>query len=174
MGYIEESLGAEEVLISRARFHWLYHAAAWAVLALFMGAAILLLSEHQSVWLIIPVAALGLFGFLAIMIPIWTTEIGVTNQRVIIKRGLLARHSDEIELWAIEEANLDQSVLGRLFGFGRISIQGTGDDALQIPAIADPVPFQKAIQGAIGRMTRPTSSAARPSSPMSRPQRASI
>jgi uncharacterized membrane protein YdbT with pleckstrin-like domain len=111
---------------------------------------------------------------LAITIPIWTTEIGVTNQRVIVKRGLLARHTDEIELWAIEEANLDQSVLGRLFGFGRISIQGTGDDALQIPAIADPIPFQRAIQGAIGRVTRPTASAARPSSPTSRRERASI
>jgi uncharacterized membrane protein YdbT with pleckstrin-like domain len=133
MGYIEQSLGADETLILRARFHWLYHAAAWAVLVVFMGAAIPLLSAHQSVWLSIPVAALGPLGFLAITIPIWTTEIGVTNQRVIVKRGLLARHTDEIELWAIEEANLDQSVLGRLFGFGRISIQGTGDDALQIP-----------------------------------------
>jgi uncharacterized membrane protein YdbT with pleckstrin-like domain len=85
---------------------------------------------------------------------------------MVCKRGLIARHTEEIELWAIEEANLHQCVLGRVFGFGRVSIQGTGDDALETPVVADPVIFRRAIQGAIGQAKRPigASSAAGPAS----------
>ena len=159
MGYIEQSLGANEVLLSRARFHWLYHAAGWAALALALAAAVYVLSDFRSTSLASVAAATGLAAFLAIMIPLWTTEIGVTNQRLIVKRGLLARHTDEIQLWAIEEANLEQSLLGRLLGFGRINVQGTGDDVLDIPPIADPLRFRKAVQEAIGQAARPAGSA---------------
>jgi hypothetical protein len=34
VGYIEQSLGRNETLLYKARFHWLYCAAAWAVLIL--------------------------------------------------------------------------------------------------------------------------------------------
>jgi uncharacterized membrane protein YdbT with pleckstrin-like domain len=66
----------------------------------------------------------------------------VTSERVILKRGFLTRHTDEIELSAIEEINIDQGFLGRLLGFGRITVQGTGDDDVDIPPIADPVRFR--------------------------------
>ena len=94
------------------------------------------------------------------MIPIWTTEIGVTSERVILKRGFLTRHTDEVELPAIEEINVDQGFLGRLLGFGRITVQGTGDDDLDIPAIAGPVHFRKSIQQALEKM-RPAARALR-------------
>jgi uncharacterized membrane protein YdbT with pleckstrin-like domain len=159
MGYIEQSLGADEVLVARAHFHWLYYAAALAGLVAGLGAAVYLFAGHGSLWLTATAVGGGLIVALAIMVPIWTTEIGVTNQRLIVKRGFLARHTDEIQLWAIEEANLDQSALGRILGFGRINVQGTGDDALSVPAIADPLDFRKAVQDAIGRASRPANSA---------------
>jgi uncharacterized membrane protein YdbT with pleckstrin-like domain len=156
MGYIEQNLGTNEVLLAQARFHWLYRAGAAALLLAALGATGYLLTSVHSVWLGGAMAAAGIIAFLLVMVPVWTTEIGVTSQRLIIKRGLLSRRTDEIQLWAIEEANLEQSVLGRLLGFGRIEVQGTGDDALAIPAIADPLYFRKAIQDAIGRATRPS------------------
>jgi uncharacterized membrane protein YdbT with pleckstrin-like domain len=155
MGYIENSLGANEVLIARARFHWLHYAAAWLVLIAFLAAALLCYGLYRTIWPAAAFVAAGLLGFLAMLVPIWTTEIGVTNQRVIVKRGFLARRTDEIELWAIEEANLEQSVPGRLLGYGRINVQGTGDDALEIPVIGHPVRFRKAIQDAIGQAAQP-------------------
>ena len=48
------------------------------------------------------------------LLPIWTTEIGVTDQRLIFKRGLLWRTTQELQLRAIEEVNLDQGLFGRL------------------------------------------------------------
>jgi uncharacterized membrane protein YdbT with pleckstrin-like domain len=158
MGYIEQSLGASEVLIARARFQWLYHAVAAMALLVALAAAVFPFGNYRSLLLASTAVVAGLIVSSAIMIPIWSTEIGVTNQRLIVKRGLLARRTDEIGLWAIEEANLDQSILGRLLGFGRINVQGTGDDAMSIPAIADPLRFRKAIEDAIGHATRPPGS----------------
>ena len=37
--------------------------------------------------------------------------------------------------------NVDQGYLGRLLGFGRITIRGTGIDDVDIPPIADPLRF---------------------------------
>jgi hypothetical protein len=48
--------------------------------------------------------------------------------------------------------HIDQGFLGRLLGFGRITVQGTGDDDVDIPPIADPVRFRKSIQQALEKM----------------------
>ena len=79
------------------------------------------------------------------------TEIGVTNQRLIVKRGLLSRHTREILLTAVEEVNLIQGALGRILGFGRIDVHGTGDDLVPVPAIADPLAFRHSIQDALAQ-----------------------
>ena len=60
------------------------------------------------------------------MFPIWTTEIAVTNHRLIVKRGWLARSTDELQLKAIEQVNFQQGFLGRLFDFGSGDVHGTG------------------------------------------------
>jgi uncharacterized membrane protein YdbT with pleckstrin-like domain len=151
MGYIEKSLGPDETVIRRAHFHWYHRALGYLTLICFMAGAGYLYAEYQLSWLAGVVAVLGVVAFLRIMVPIWTTEIGVTSQRLIIKRGLFTRSTDELELWAIEEVSLEQGILGRIFGFGEIYAQGTGDDSLSIPPIAEPLVFRKAIQTAISQ-----------------------
>jgi uncharacterized membrane protein YdbT with pleckstrin-like domain len=163
MSYLERSLGENEALIAVARFHWLYWAAAWGAVMLSMAAAGFLSISMQATILAAIVAGLGVAVSLAIAIPIWTTEIGVTSQRLVIKRGFLTRRTEEVELWAIEEVDFEQSVLGRLFNFGRIIVQGTGDDEMHIPSIADPLVFRKAVQTAINR-SRPADRVPRPAS----------
>lgn len=145
MGYIEKSLAGNEALIAKARFHWLYHVFGYTALVLFLAVAAYLYAELQAPWFAAMVGVVGLIIFVCVMVPIWTTEIGVTSERVILKRGFLTRRTDEIELSAIEETNIDQGLLGRLLGFGRITLQGTGDDDVDIPPIADPLRFRKSI-----------------------------
>jgi uncharacterized membrane protein YdbT with pleckstrin-like domain len=152
MGYIEESLAGDEALIAKAHFPYLYHVFAYGALLLFLAAAAYIYAELQAPWSAAMVGAVGLIIFLRVMVPIWTTEIGVTSERVILKRGFFTRHTDEIEISAIEEINIDQGFLGRLLGFGRITVQGTGDDDVDIPPIADPVRFRKSIQQALEKM----------------------
>lgn len=161
MGYIEHSLGANEVLIYKARFHWLYYAAAWATLILLIVLVSLILF-YASAWIeviLLGGCVIGLLALLRRMLPIWTTEIGVSNHRLIMKRGWLSRSTDELQLKAIEQVNFKQGFLGRLFGFGQVEVHGTGVDDLHIPAIADPHGLLKAIEEATSPSKQTTGSA---------------
>src|SRR5262245_17866405 len=80
----------------------------------------------------------------------WTTEIGVTNQRFIFKRGWLRRRTDELRLTAIEEVNLEQGALGRLFDYGRLVLHGTGVNDISLPPLAHPVELRRAVQEGMG------------------------
>jgi uncharacterized membrane protein YdbT with pleckstrin-like domain len=70
----------------------------------------------------------------------------VTNQRVIFKRGLIWRSTHELQLRAIEEVNLEQDLLGRIFDCGRLRLHGTGVDDIRLPVLADPIGLRKALQ----------------------------
>ena len=150
MSYIESSLGENEVLQYRARFHWFYHAAAWGALAIGVITAVVVIFDPDYSWLAILSLVAGVAIWLGIMVPIWTTEIGVTNQRIIYKRGLVQRATNELQLRSIEEVRFEQDVFGRIFGYGKLEIHGTGDDAIYLPAMADPLELRAALQGSIG------------------------
>jgi uncharacterized membrane protein YdbT with pleckstrin-like domain len=78
----------------------------------------------------------------------WSTEIGVTSHRFVEKYGLLSMRTNEIALPNIEGVRVNQSILGRIFGYGTVRVEGTGVDAVTTPTIADPVGFVRAIQTA--------------------------
>lgn len=153
MSYIDESLADNERLVYRARFHWLSKIGAWAILATFLGFALMCLAVASG-WSALTAAAimvaLGFAMFSAIMMPIWTTEIGVTSHRLIYKRGWLRRTTDELQLSSIEEVNLDQGAIGRLLDFGRLHIHGTGVNDVILPVLADPVGLRRSLQEAMG------------------------
>jgi uncharacterized membrane protein YdbT with pleckstrin-like domain len=130
MSYIEQSLGQGEKIVARARFHWWYLAKATAALILLF-------------WCLI-----GFYIFFAMMIRKWTTEIGVTSHRLVIKTGLLKLDTNEIALPNIEGVRVTQNLWGRMLNYGRIRIEGTGVDAIDLPNIADPVAFRAAIETA--------------------------
>jgi uncharacterized membrane protein YdbT with pleckstrin-like domain len=148
MGYIDSSLGRDETLLYRARFHWAQKAVGWGALGFFSLIALLVYWFGYS-WIAGVILLLAIATFVAIMVPLWVTEVGVTNQRLIFKRGLLFRSTDEVQLRAIEEVELHQSVLGRLLGYGQLGIHGTGDDELELPVIADPLRLRRTLQDAI-------------------------
>jgi uncharacterized membrane protein YdbT with pleckstrin-like domain len=63
-------------------------------------------------------------------IPAWvkrrTTELAVTNRRVIYKRGFVRRHTIEMNMDKVESVDVDQSFWGRIFNYGTIVVHGTG------------------------------------------------
>jgi len=130
MSYIEQSLGANEKIVARAKFHWIYKLQAWLAL-IFLG-----------------IILIGIWIFFRMMIRMWTTEIGVTSNRFIEKTGWLSLKTNEIALLNIEGVRVTQSFWGRIFGYGHIRIEGTGVDAVEIPTIADPIGFRRAIETA--------------------------
>src|SRR5262245_66674365 len=125
MSYITHSLGRNETLRYRAHFHWFYYFAAWGAFLISLAGAAEAYGRGLT-WAAGLAAFLGVAAFLSIMIPIWTTEIGVTNQRFIFKRGLLRRVTNELQLRAIEQVNLRQGIPGRLFNCGYREVHGRG------------------------------------------------
>jgi uncharacterized membrane protein YdbT with pleckstrin-like domain len=149
MGYIEKSLGANEVVHYRARKPFLRRAFGWCVLLLTIAAAAEIYLHGYNL-LAAAAGVAGLILFLFLMVPVWTTEIAVTDHRVIFKRGLLRRDVSDLQLRSIEQVGLKQGLLGRLFNMGNVEIHGTGVDDVRLPAIADPVALQRSIQEAMG------------------------
>ena len=84
--------------------------------------------------------------FIKPIIDMWTSEFTITNKRVIIKTGLISIKTVEINLQRIESVNVDQSILGRLLGFGDIDIVGTGGTREKFRNIVQRLRFRKRFQ----------------------------
>ena len=78
----------------------------------------------------------------------WVTEIAVTNRRVIYKKGLIRRQTNEMNLDKVESVRVEQSVLGRIFDYGTVTILGTGEGFETLRTIASPIKLRNSITGA--------------------------
>ena len=149
MSYIEESLGANETVHYTARFPTVRYVSAWLTLVLGLAAGVLCsLYGTSLIGLLVVLCAIAFFC--SILYRPWTTEIAITNLRLIYKRGLIQRRTNDLQLRAIEEVRLRQNFWGRMFNYGNVELRGTGVDDLILPALRDPVAIQKAIQEALG------------------------
>jgi uncharacterized membrane protein YdbT with pleckstrin-like domain len=122
----------DEQVTYRARLHWMLFAPPVA-----MFAAGLVSAFFQP-----PAAiALLLFSIVAIAaayMKFSTTEIVITDRRVIYKTGLLARKTVEMNKDKIESIDVSESIFGRLFDFGAVTVKGTGGGLEAIQNVAAP------------------------------------
>jgi membrane protein YdbS with pleckstrin-like domain len=72
----------------------------------------------------------------------WTTEVAVTDRRIISKTGFINRHTVEMHMDKVESVDVDQSILGRLFNYGDITIRGTGETLERLQRIDRPLDFR--------------------------------
>ena len=75
----------------------------------------------------------------------WTTETDVTNLRVVHKTGFIKRQTFEMSLDKVESVDVNQSILGRIFNYGDVSIFGVGEGNKTIETIASPLEFRNHI-----------------------------
>lgn len=130
MRYIDESLAADETIIRRGKWPGVFWFGAWAAL------------------LILGIIGVGVIIFAVAAIKMKTTDFAVTDRRVILKRGWLNRRTHELAVESVEGVSLDQSLIARLFGYGRVIVTGTGDAVIAFPPMAAPVAFRRAIEAA--------------------------
>ena len=128
MGYIDQVLQPDEQILHRAKLHWLIYMHALGSTAL---AAVLLVVGYQfhGGIALVPGAAVGvvaIYAWLDAWIRRSTTELAVTNRRIIIKRGFISRRTIEMNMDKVESVDVVQSVLGRVFDYGDIVVRGTG------------------------------------------------
>lgn len=149
MGYIERNLLPGENLIYRTTLHWGIFLPGCIVSLL--GAIGLVYALVQWGAGVLAAAATGLLilglVFLFRAWVIWhTSEFGVSNQRVIIKMGLLRRRTLEILLHQVEAISITETLMGRLFRFGTVVITGAGGTSECFPSVHDPFAFRQAVQ----------------------------
>jgi len=107
---------------------------------------------HTSLWSLAPLILLGLLllivvvglYFLAVAwIRYATTEFAVTDRRIIAKTGLVSRRTVEMFLDKVESLNVEQSIPGRLFDYGTVTIRGTGATSEPFHNISSPLELRK-------------------------------
>jgi len=64
---------------------------------------------------------------------------------VIHKRGLVSRHTEEMNISKVETVDVDQGVGGRIFGYGTLIIRGTGGGWEPLRRISSPLAVRNAI-----------------------------
>jgi uncharacterized membrane protein YdbT with pleckstrin-like domain len=133
VSYIDDSLIEGEKLMHRARLSW------WSQLGLIVLGLVLL------------VAVIGLFFLIAAWIKMKSTEVAITNRRVIAKTGFIKRSTVEINLEKVEALRVEQTFLGRMLNYGTIYISGAGTSVAPIHDIADPLVFRRKFMEATNR-----------------------
>lgn len=142
MGYIEKNLSSGEKIVYRAKLTWLFwlNAVVWAVL---LG------------W----VFGLGLLVAAILIIRQVTTEIAVTDRRIVYKRGWLFQNSTDIQLHKIESMNILQGPFARMFNYGTLEVRGSGAGTIKIPSVDEPRTLRSEIERAVSTKEPRTSTA---------------
>jgi len=100
----------------------------------------------MSTWVGNIAIALAVVMFAILTLIDSTCEFGVTNKRVIIKTGIIRRKTLEVILQKVESIEVDQSVPGRILGYGTLVITGSGGTNKPYTNIAKPLHFRSHVQ----------------------------
>lgn len=119
--YVNNNLLRNEQVIFETNYHWV----------------------HYFSW--VGLLTLGIYP----TIQLFTDEFVVTNRRIIIKKGLISYYTLEMNLGRVETVNIRQSLLGRILGYGCITIIGTGGTKESFHTISNPLAFRRSFMEAI-------------------------
>jgi len=149
--YIDQILQPDEKVLYSTNAHWIFF---WPAIAGWILAGVLLVVSGMVPAGAAALACLSLAAISAIFALYqtvtawfhrWTTETDVTNLRVVHKTGFITRQTFEMSLDKIESVDVDQSILGRLFDYGNVTVRGVGEGKETIATIASPLAFRNAI-----------------------------
>jgi uncharacterized membrane protein YdbT with pleckstrin-like domain len=151
MKYVEQVLQPGERVVYLTSLHWLVYLRTVVLVILAIAAAIgsgLVAGPYAALALRVVALLLAVWALLAALgalIRRATTELAITDRRVIYKAGIFRRHTVEINRSKVETVGVNQSLLGRLLGFGTVIVRGTGGSFEPIPFIGDPLTFRNHI-----------------------------
>jgi uncharacterized membrane protein YdbT with pleckstrin-like domain len=150
LSYLDDHLLAGERIVYRAKLHWTIFLTSIVVVLLGIGLGIVLqVVEPGYAYAGAALAGVGLLLAIGPAIQYISSEFAVTDKRVLGKVGFIERESDETLLSKIEAIAVDQGVIGRILGFGTVTITGTGGTQEAFPRISEPLEFRRQIQSQI-------------------------
>ena len=149
--YINNILQPRENVLYSTNAHWIFFLP--AILLWILVTALLVLSGMVPpgplilvCWSLAAIVSLAaIYKTVTAWFHRWTTEIDVTNLRVVHKEGFIQRKTFEMSLDKVESVDVNQSILGRIFNYGDVEIFGVGEGGKVIKTIASPLEFRNAI-----------------------------
>jgi uncharacterized membrane protein YdbT with pleckstrin-like domain len=152
VGYVEENLSPGEEIVYRAKLHRVVFVA--PIVLLVFGFLFFFLPSTPDTRATVQGCSgafllLMMLVILGRLIAYRTSEFAVTNKRVMIKIGWIRRHSLELLLQKVEGIGVDQGIFGRWFGYGTITVTGTGGTKEPFKNIANPLEFRKQVQARV-------------------------
>lgn len=150
MNYIQKNLLSGEEIKYVAKLHFFLFVQ--PIILLLIGA--FLASSPKEISAMTHYAGLlilffGIVSFLSRILIKVGSSYAVTNKRVILKTGVISRRAVDLVLAKCEGLHIKQSILGRIFNFGTITVT-TGGVSSSYPYIADPLAFRREINTQIG------------------------
>jgi len=158
MSYIEQNLVPGETVLYKTRLHWivLVRPLIMAVVLASMGLAFVVggyeaSGKDRSYGGMIFLGSLLLTGAAVSMgaglVRKNSTEVAVSNRRVLIKTGFISRRTTEVILSKVESVGVDESTFGRMLGYGDVIVRGTGGTTESFARIANPEELSRQLQG---------------------------
>lgn len=169
MSYVEKNLVPGETLLYQTRHHWM-------VLIGSMLIAVVL--GLPGLWLMFAASAKrpelddyvtripggyqtilivgGVLVVIALANLAWgmakrnATEMAVTNRRVLIKTGMGNRRTLDMMLARVESIGVEETMWGRMLGYGSVIVRGTGGTPEPFVMISHPQDFRRHVQEQIG------------------------
>jgi hypothetical protein len=168
MSYITKHiLGGDERLVYMTRLHWVYLVQGLVWMAIFWALALLgvwlmivytpetLVANRlvfgdndygpASFWMFGLLAISGVMLFLIYLFKVMSTEIALSNTRLIFKHGLLFVEVEELEISEIQSESIHTGLLGSLLGYGTVKLDCRFVEDLQLPTLRNPYKFVRAI-----------------------------
>jgi uncharacterized membrane protein YdbT with pleckstrin-like domain len=150
MKYYRKVLQADETVKFVGKLHWTIYRNAILLGVAAIALALVYLNEPENLQIITLLAA-GLLLLLTIVsfLESWfvrvTTEIVVTDKRIIHKVGWISRRTEEINITKVETVDVSQGIVGRIFDFGTVLIKGIGGSWEPLRRVASPLKLRNAI-----------------------------
>lgn len=136
MTYIRDTLAANENVLYHIKYFWLYKV---ETALYFLVAFVMMFINFDAAFILI---CWAIYRYLLVI----TTERAVTNQRVIQKKGIISRNTEEIIFQNIETVTVHQTVMDRLLNTGTVTVTGRGGIQIEFGAIDDPLEVKKEIE----------------------------
>ena len=148
--YVEGNLARDEQIILKAEVTWLsqFWYLVFGGLFTFSGISTIISKGSEGVLVIV----IGLFLLLVAAIHVLTTELALTNRRIIAKTGLIRRNTVELKVNRVESLEINQGILGRIFDFGSVTVKGTGGSSAPIPYIKRPLQFREHVNNYLDQL----------------------
>src|SRR5438045_4157789 len=143
--YVESVLAPGEQIVHRcAVSHWTFALSYLIGVLCFVGAAAIVSMNWQRAPLI--AAVLVVTGIVVIMIALirrGTTELVLTDRRIIAKRGFIGRATVEMTLAKVESLHVNQGFIGRVLDYGDVTVVGTGSSLEPLRGISGPLELRR-------------------------------